>query len=125
MGEKVVSAVRQVVGFLIQGMNFETDTWRSFEREVKAQIAPQLPALAHRRASLLEGEGEGRWSDDLGGFMRNHLWPSLGDADRDYAERNRTFVTLLLDVTIAAEQRRMAGSRALPLGGALDANWAS
>jgi hypothetical protein len=50
----------------------------------------------------------------------------LGE-DRIYAERNRTFVTLMLDVAIAAEQRRMQTSRAepLPFVRAFDANWAS
>ena len=128
MNEKIAGTIRQVIGFLIQEMKFETDTWRKFEREVKALVAPHLPVLAHRRERLLDGTGEARWSDELGGFMERGLWPLLGDTDRAYAERNRTFVTLLLDVAIADEQRRMQAvsrAEALPLVRAFDANWAN
>jgi hypothetical protein len=123
VGEKIVGAVRQVIGLLVQGMEFEIDSWRNFESEVRALIAPDLPALAHQRARLLDGEGD--WSSELDRFMEERLWPRLGD-DRPYAERNRTFLTLLLDVTIAAEQRRApnpSNAGALPLV-ALDAHWA-
>jgi hypothetical protein len=125
MGEKIIGAVRHVIGFLVQGINFETDTWRNFERDVKELIAPHMPVLAHRRARLLESDSGERWSDELDSFMRQSLWPMLGD-DRAYAERNRTFVTLMLDVTIAAEQRRQTShAEPLPFVRAFDANWAS
>jgi hypothetical protein len=123
VGEKIVGAVRQVIGLLVQGMEFEIDSWRNFESEVRTLIAPDLPALAHQRARLLDGKGD--WSSELDRFMEERLWPRLGD-DRSYAERNRTFLTLLLDVTIAAEQRRApnpSNAGTLPLV-ALDAHWA-
>jgi hypothetical protein len=126
MGEKIVGAVRQVIGLLVARMDSEIESWRSFEGEVKSLIAPDLAELAHQRAHLLDGAGEARWSNELDRFMEQRLWPQLGEG-RAYAERNRTFVTLLLDVTIAAEQRRTpAASRpALPIVAAFGTNWAN
>jgi hypothetical protein len=123
MGDKIVGAVRQVIGLLVERMDVEIDSWRSFEGEVKALIAPELSVLAHQRARLLDGAGDARWSHELDRFMEQRLWPLLGEG-RAYAERNRTFVTLLLDVTIAAEQRRLSSAarpEAFPLAGALGA----
>jgi len=126
MSKGIVDAVRHVIGFLVRGMDFESGGWSRFESEVKALIVPHLPVLAHRRARLLDGGRGERWSDELDGFMEQRLWPLLGE-DRAFAERNRTFVTLLLDVTIAAEQSRdrAPGGEALPLVRAFDASWAS
>ncbi|HJW41831.1 MAG TPA: hypothetical protein VJ476_11455 [Rhizomicrobium sp.] len=105
MQERVLGAFKQVIGFLVQGVDFEAENWRTFEADMRELIAPHLPVLAHRRAKLLDGSDGVRWSDELDTFMRKGLWPLLGD-ERDFAERNRTFVTLMLDVAIAEEQRR-------------------
>ena len=107
MARQAIGAIRQVIGFLVQGIEFEADGWRAFENEMKDLIAPHMAVLVHRRAKLLDGSDGARWSDELDDFMRKSLWPLLGD-DRDYADRNRTFVTLMLDVAIAEEQRRAA-----------------
>lgn len=125
MGIQVFGAVRQVVGFLTQGMEFEAAGWRVFEAEMKELIAPHMAVLVHRRTRLLDGTDGRSWSQELDAFMRDSLWPLLGD-ERDYAERNRTFVTLMLDVTIAEEQRRRAVPRAdiIPLVSSFDAGWA-
>lgn len=125
MARQVIGAIRQVVGFLVQGIEFEADGWRAFENEMKELIAPHMAVLAHRRAKLLDGSDGSRWSDELDNFMRQNLWPLLGD-DRAYAERNRTFVTLMLDVAIAEEQRRThaAHSEGLPFVRSFDASWA-
>jgi hypothetical protein len=125
MGIAVAGAFRQVVGFLIQGIDFEADGWRAFESDLKQLIAPHMPVLVHRRAKLLAGAGRERWSDELDAFMRHSLWPLLGD-DRDYAERNRTFVTLMLDVAIAEEQRRIDAPHAemIPQVSRFGASWA-
>jgi hypothetical protein len=126
MARQVIGAIRQVVGFLVQGIEFEADGWRAFENEMKELVAPHMAVLVHRRAKLLDGSDGTRWSDELDNFMRQSLWPLLGD-DRDYAERNRTFVTLMLDVAIAEEQRRAHAtqSEALPFVRSFDASWAS
>ena len=125
MAKQVIGAIRQVVGFLVQGMEFEAEGWRAFEGEMRELIAPHMAVLMHRRAKLLDGSDGARWADELDGFMRKSLWPLLGD-DRDYADRNRTFVTLMLDVAIAEEQRRTRSlqSAALPFVRSFDAAWA-
>ncbi len=104
MARQVMGAIRQAVGFLVQGMEFEAEGWRAFESEMKELVAPHMAGLVHRRAKLLDGSDGARWSDELDGFMRQNLWPMLGD-ERAYADRNRTFVTLMLDVAIAEAQR--------------------
>ncbi|MEI9993668.1 MAG: hypothetical protein WDM91_03650 [Rhizomicrobium sp.] len=111
MQERVLGAFKQVVGFLVQGMDFEADSWRAFEGEMRELIAPYMPALALRRAKLLDGSDGVRWSTELDDFMRANLWPHLGD-ERAFAERNQIFVTLMVDVAIAEEQGRAAASRA-------------
>jgi hypothetical protein len=126
MREQFVGAFKQVLGFLAQGIEFEAERRRAFETELKELIAPHMPVLVHRRAKLLASAGQERWSDELDSFMRQSLWPLLG-SDLDYAERNRTFVTLLLDVAIEREQRRASEACAavIPLVSRFDATWAS
>ncbi|HEY0300775.1 MAG TPA: hypothetical protein VGC36_05560 [Rhizomicrobium sp.] len=123
MARQIVGAFRQVIGFLVQGI--EVDGWRAFEAEVKELVAPHMAVLVYRRAKLLDGAAREGWSDELDSFMRQSLWPLLGD-NRDYAERNKTFVTLMLDVAIAEEQRRIETPRSeLPFVGGFDTSWAS
>jgi len=126
MHEQFVDALKQVRALLIQGLDFETDSRRTFERELALLLAPHMAVLIHRRQKLLVGAGRERWSDELDHFMRQSLWPSLG-AELDYAERNRTFVTLLVDVMIEREQRRATNETpiALPLVSRFDASWAN
>ena len=125
MQDRVIGAFRQVVGFLVQGIDFEVEGWKDFELEMRELVAPHMPVLAHRRAKLLDGSDGTRWSDELDAFMTRNLWPLLGD-ERDFAQRNRTFVTLMLDVAIAEEQRRLqaAITEGLPFVRAFDASWA-
>ena len=125
MQDRVIGAFKQVIGFLVQGVDFEVEGWRDFEVEMRTLIAPHMPVLAHRRAKLLDGSDGVRWAKELDGFMTRNLWPLLGD-ERDFAERNRTFVTLMLDVAIAEEQRRRQaeGASALPFVSGFDASWA-
>ncbi|HEY4942493.1 MAG TPA: hypothetical protein VII56_13780 [Rhizomicrobium sp.] len=125
MARQVIGAIRQVVGFLVQGIEFEADGWRAFETEMKELIAPHMAVLVHRRAKLLDGSDGARWSDELEDFMHRSLWPLLGD-DRDYAERNRSFVTLMLDVAIAEEQGKAAVTRdaVIPQVSRFGAAWA-
>lgn len=125
MQERVVGAFKQVFGFLVQGIEFEAESWRAFESEMRELIAPNIAALAHRRAKLLDGSDGERWGDELDSFMRRSLWPLLGD-ERDFADRNRTFVTLMLDVAIAEEQQRQrhVARESLPFVRAFDASWA-
>ncbi|MEJ0025541.1 MAG: hypothetical protein WDN01_05885 [Rhizomicrobium sp.] len=125
MQERVLGAFKQVVGFLVQGVDFEAEGWRAFEAEMRELIAPHIAVLAHRRAKLLDGSDGARWGEELDAFMQASLWPLLGD-ERDFAERNRTFVTLMLDVAVAEEQRRRRESAAqsLPFVRAFDASWA-
>lgn len=124
MADQVFGAFRQVLGFLAPGLNSQLGRRRALESELRELIAPHLPILMHRRAKLLENSGG--WCDELESFMRTSLWPMLG-ADLDYAERNRTFVTLLIDVMIEREQRRTAqmNAVAMPLVSRFDASWAS
>lgn len=126
MRGQVVAAFRQVFGLITHGLNLDAERRRGFESELDQLIAPHLPVLMHRRAKLLACAGEDLWCDELDSFMQTNLWPLLG-ADLDYAERNRTFVTLLIDVTIEREQRRRAivSSAAVPLVSQFDASWAS
>jgi hypothetical protein len=124
MREHFSGAFRQIIGFLVQGFDF--DARRAFEAELLELIAPHMPVLVHRRQKLLECAGAERWSDELDAFMRQSLWPLLGD-DLQFAERNRTFVTLILDVAIEREQSRMSGGRVdlFPLVSRFDTSWAS
>ena len=126
MREQFVEACKQVFGFLVQGIDFEADKRRAFESELTELIAPHMPVLVHRRAKLLESDGQGRWSDELDTFMRRNLWPLLG-SERAYADRNRTFVTLMLDVAIEREQGRSAAIAVavMPQVSRFDATWAS
>jgi hypothetical protein len=126
MQERVVGAFKQVIGFLVQGIDFDSGGWQAFEAEMRELIAPHMAVLVHRRAKLLDGSDGGRWSDELDLFMRQSLWPLLGD-ERDYADRNRTFVTLMLDIAIAEEQARMATRRSdlVPSVARFGTNWAS
>ncbi|MEJ0044345.1 MAG: hypothetical protein WDM81_19920 [Rhizomicrobium sp.] len=125
MQDRVLGAFKQVVGFLVQGVDFEAEGWRAFEAEMRELIAPHIAVLAHRRAKLLDGSDGVRWGEELDAFMQTSLWPLLGD-ERDFAERNRTFVTLMLDVAVAEEQRRRheSAAQSLPFVRAFDASWA-
>lgn len=125
MARRVAGAVRQVIGFLVQGIELEAGGWRAFESEVRELVAPHMAVLAHRRAKLLDSAGRERWADELEGFIRQNLWPLLGDA-RDYAQRNGAFVTLMLDVAVAEAQRKAAVPRAqgVPLTARFDNAWA-
>ena len=126
MRENIFGAVRQVIAFFVQGLDFESERRRAFESDLKELMAPHMPVLTHRRAKLLETCGQERWSDELDAFMRQSLWPFLG-ADLDYAESNRAFVTLILDVAIEREQRRNSQDCevAVPLVSRFDTSWAS
>lgn len=123
---QVVEAFRQVLGFLVQGHDFQNGRRRALETELRELIAPHMPILMHRRAKLLERAGREHWCDELDSFMRTSLWPLLG-TDLDYAERNRTFVTILIDVMIEREQRQASQTSAavVPLVSQFDASWAS
>lgn len=126
MRERVIGAFKQVVGFLVQGMDFEADGWQAFEAEMRELIAPHMPVLVYRRSRLLDGSDGSSWASELDEFMRTSLWPLLGD-EREYADRNRTFVTLMLDIAIAEEQRRTAarGTDGLPTVARYGSAWAS
>ena len=126
MGGNVYRAFKQAAGFFVQGIDFEAERRRAFEIELKDLIAPHMPVLVHRRAKLLENSGPERWSEELDAFMRQSLWPLLG-ADRDYADRNRTFVTLILDVAIEREQVVVTRNSPadVPLVSRFDTSWAS
>ena len=126
MRNRMLGAMTQIIGFVAKGMDFDASRRHAFEGELRELIAPHLPVLAHRREKLLHSSGEERWSDELDNFMRQSLWPLLGD-DRDFAERNRTFVTLLVDVEIEREQRRTALECPInvPLVSRFDTSWAS
>ena len=77
-------------------------------------------------AKLLAETGDERWSDELQTFMQRSLWPLLGP-DRGYADRNRAFITLMLDVAIEREQRRAAAASVaiIPQVSRFDATWAT
>ena len=126
MREHFVGACKQVLGFLVQGIDLEAGKRRAFESELAELIAPHMPVLVHRRAKLLESDGKERWSDELNAFMTRSLWPLLG-SERDYADRNRAFVTLMLDVAIEREQGRSAAIAVavMPQVSRFDATWAS
>lgn len=125
MRERVIGAFKQVVGFLVQGMEFDSGSWQVFEAEMRELIAPHLPVLVYRRSRLLDGSDGTSWATELDEFMRTSLWPLLGD-EQEYADRNRTFVTLMLDIAIAEEQRRTAARRAdtLPSVARFGSAWA-
>jgi hypothetical protein len=125
MRERVIGAFKQVVGFLVQGMDFEAGGWQAFEAEMRELIAPHMPVLVYRRSRLLDGSDGSSWAHELDEFMRTSLWPLLGD-EREYADRNRTFVTLMLDIAIAEEQRRAAarGADGLPSVARYGSAWA-
>lgn len=126
MRERFVGACKRILGFLAQGMDFEADKRRAFEAELKELMAPHMPVLIHRRAKLLAETGDERWSDELQTFMQRSLWPLLGP-DRGYADRNRAFITLMLDVAIEREQRRAAAASVatIPQVSRFDATWAT
>ena len=126
MRGNVFEAAKQVFSLLTRGVDFDSGRRRAFEIDLKELMAPHMPVLTHRRAKLLETSGPERWSDELDAFMRQSLWPFLG-ADLDYAERNRAFVTLILDVAIEREQRRDPRDCeiAIPLVSRFDTSWAS
>jgi hypothetical protein len=126
MQERVVGAFRQVVGFIVQGVERHAGGWQAFETEMRELIAPHMAVLVHRRAKLLDGSDGKRWGEELDTFMRRSLWPLLGD-ERDYAERNRTFVALMLDIAISEAQGRAAAARAavIPQVSRFGSSWAS
>ena len=126
MREQVAGALKQVLELLLQGLDFESDSRRALELELAQLLAPHMAVLIHRRQKLLEGAGRERWSDELDLFMRRSLWPALG-AELDYAERNHTFVTLLVDVMIEREQRRTTSANPIlaRLSSRSDASWAN
>jgi len=126
MQDRVIGAFKQVIGFIVQGMDFEVDVWRDFEVEMRQLIAPHMAVLAHRRTKLLDGSDGARWAGELDGFMHKNLLPLLGD-ERAFAERNFSFVRLMLDVAVAEEQRRKQAecASALPYVSGFDASWAS
>jgi hypothetical protein len=126
MQERVIGAFKQVIGFLTQGMEFNAHDWQAFEIEMRALIEPHMPVLVHRRIKLLDGSDGASWWEELDRFMDTSLWPLLGD-DRDYADRNRTFVTLMLDIAISEEQGRRAaqGPDQLPSVARFGSAWVS
>lgn len=126
MQERVVGAIQQVIGFLTKGVEFNSGDWQVFETEMRELIAPHMAVLVHRRVKLLDGSDGASWWEELDRFMDTSLWPLLGD-ERDYADRNRTFVTLMLDIAISEEQRRRAAQRPdlLPHVARFGSAWAS
>jgi len=124
MGRQVSEAFRQVLGFLRQGFDREAERRRAFEAELAELIAPHMAVLVRRRAKLLEDGEHRRWSDTLDCYMRKSLWPQLG-RDRDYAEHHRTFVMLLIDVSIERAQCRKTNSPTLSLVTQLSASLAN
>ena len=113
MGRYVFQSLRQVLGFLRQGFDRGANRRRAFEVELAELIAPHMTVLVRRRAKLLEDGEHRRWSDTLDCYMRESLWPLL-ENDREFAERNRTFVTLMIDVSIERAQRRAASPAVAP-----------
>jgi hypothetical protein len=113
MGGHVSESVRQVLGFFRQGFDRGAGRRLAFEVELAELIAPHMSVLIRRRAKLLADGEHRRWSDTLDCYMRESLWPLL-DRDREFAERNRTFVTLMIDVSIERAQRRELSSADVP-----------
>jgi hypothetical protein len=113
MGGHVSESLSQVLGFLRQGFDRGVSRRRAFEVELAELIAPHMAVLVRRRAKLLADGEHRRWSDTLDCYMRESLWPLL-DRDREFAERNRTFVTLMIDVSIERAQRRELSSADVP-----------
>jgi hypothetical protein len=126
MREQFVGVLKQVRALFFQGLDFEADSRRAFELELAQLLAPHMATLIHKRQKLVEGRGRERWSDELDHFVRRCLLPALGE-EHGYAERNRTFVTLLVDVMIEREQRRTTNANpvVVPLASRFDASWAN
>jgi hypothetical protein len=126
MQERVIGAFKQVIGFLTQGMEFNAGGWQAFETEMRDLIQPHMAVLVHRRIKLMDGSDGSSWWEELDRFMDVSLWPLLGD-DRDYADRNRTFVMLMLDIAVSEEQCRRAKPRPdmLPQVARFGSAWAS
>jgi len=123
MRGQISESFGQVLGFLRQGFHREADRRRAFEAELAELIAPHMAVLVRRRAKLLADGEHRRWSDTLECYMRESLLPLLV-RDRDYAERNRTFVTLMIDVSIERAQRRTANAPTMSLVSQLNAGLA-
>jgi hypothetical protein len=124
MRNYLIGSFRQVFGFIARGLELEAEQRRTFESDLEELVAPHMAVLAHRRAKLLASNGPDRWCDELDAFMRTNLWPLLGD-DLAFAERNRAFVALLLDVIIEREQEKERDQVAIPLVSRFDATWAN
>ena len=126
MQERVLGAFKQVLGFLTQGMEFDSGDWQVFEAQMRELIQPHMAVLVHRRIKLLDGSDGASWWEELDRFMDASLWPLLGD-EREYADNNRTFVTLMLDIAISEEQGRRAAARSdlLPHVARYGSAWAS
>ena len=124
MRGQALAAIRQVLGFLRQGFDLDREHRRAFEIELDELLTPHMAVLVRRRTKLLQDGEHRRWCDTLDCYMRESLWPMLGK-DREYAERNRTFVTLMIDVAVERAQRRTLNSLTTPLVSQLDASWAN
>lgn len=124
MGRHISEAFGEVLGFLRQGFDREADRRRAFEAELAQLLAPHLAVLVRRRAKLLEDGEHRRWSDTLDCYMRESLLPQL-NGHRDYAERNRTFVALMIDVSIERAQYRTANSPDISFASRLNAGFAN
>ena len=126
MQERVIGAFKQVVGFLTQGMDFDSGSWQAFEVEMRELIRPHMAVLVHRRVKLLDGSDGASWWEELDRFMTASLWPLLGD-DRDYADRFWLFVLLLLVVVFFVVLCCRAAHRPdlLPLVACFGSAWAS
>ena len=126
MRKELLASLKQIASFIVQGIDLDSDRRRAFELELNELIVPHMAVLVHRRKKLIENSGHERWSDELDDFLRHCLWPLLG-ADLDYAERNRTFVTLIVDIAIERAQARVEQEYAvvIPLVSRFDATWAN
>ena len=123
MAKHLVGLFAQCVAAL--GIDAERERRFALELELSRLVAPHMAALAQKRSKLLAGSGPEHWSDELDAFLRNDVWPAL-TVDNDYAVRNRTIATLIVDVAIEREQRH--ASRKVPdatgLVSCLDTSWA-
>lgn len=124
MTKQLLAVFKHVGTFL--GVDREGERRQALETELHGLIAPHIAVLVHQREKLLAGQGQERWSDELESFMHQRVWPLL-TADKDYAERNWTFATLIVDVAIEREQRRVPQncSVRIPLVSRFDASWAN